>query len=46
MAWLTSWRRTPRIGNALDGNTWVRKTTEMSSTGSTQKLVLAAPPHE
>ena len=30
----------------LDGSSWVRNTAVMSSTGSTQNAVLAAPPHD
>jgi hypothetical protein len=35
-----------RTGYVLDGMSWVMKTTHTSSTGSTQKVVDAMPPHE
>jgi len=45
MACVTSPFSWLRIGWVLDGRSWVRKTAVTSSTGSTQKAVLAAPPH-
>ena len=43
-AWYTSCFSWVRIGCVLDGSSWVRNSAVMSSTGSTQNAVLAAPP--
>ena len=41
-----SWCSWERIGSALEGISWVMKTTVSSSAGSTQNAVLARPPQE
>ena len=45
MAAWTSWLSWLRSGSELLGRSWVMNTTDRSRTGSTQKAVLAAPPH-